>query len=75
MSNTKTVKINVYAVGGDWFAARWIDGEYDGSDELDTAEGASVDEAKTLAQLEGRRIAREWGTPHEVVITCEPSHH
>src|SRR5882757_5643332 len=28
------IKINMYKDSGTWFGARWIDGEYDGCDEL-----------------------------------------
>ena len=31
----KTVRVNVYKSGGEWFEARWIDGKYDGSDAID----------------------------------------
>ncbi len=49
------VVINIYRAGGRWFGARWIDGEYDGCDELDVADGASeevaLDEARGMPLL------------------------
>lgn len=39
------IKINVYRAGGKWFGARWIDGEYDGCDEIDIATDATTIEA------------------------------
>lgn len=27
---------NIYTVDGAWYGARWVDGEYDGCDDLDT---------------------------------------
>lgn len=45
-----TIKINVYRDGGEWFGARWIDGEYDGCDSLDIAEGATEAEAIEAAR-------------------------
>jgi shikimate kinase len=50
MEKTATsIKINVYTVRGRWYAARWIDGEYDGCDALDVSKGASEQEAKIAA--------------------------
>ncbi len=48
MSN---IKINVYRDGGEWFGARWVDGEYDGCDELPCAADASEQEAIAVASL------------------------
>lgn len=45
------VKINVYRAGGKWFAARWIEGEYDGCDALDVASDATTAEAISAAEV------------------------
>ena len=34
MNKQPVIKINVYRAGDVWFGARWINGEYDGCDEL-----------------------------------------
>jgi hypothetical protein len=57
----KEVKINVYRDGTEWFAARWIDGEYDGSDSLEISDDASDAEAIEAAealmpQVSGQRL-------------------
>ncbi|HET9045068.1 MAG TPA: hypothetical protein VFN70_18060 [Burkholderiales bacterium] len=45
----KTIKINVYRSGGEWFGARWIGGEYDGCDALDAStEEEALEEARTM---------------------------
>ncbi len=54
------IQINVYRSGGEWYAARWIGGEYDGCDELDVSDDASDDEAMAEARtmalaVEGER--------------------
>jgi hypothetical protein len=43
------IKINVYKDGGAWYAAQWIDGEYDGCDALDVDDDASDAEAIACA--------------------------
>ena len=45
------IKINVYRSAGSWYAARWIDGEYDGCDELGCDDNASEAEAIAHAAL------------------------
>lgn len=45
-----TIKINVYRDGGTWYGARWIDGEYDGCDEMDL--DADAPEAAALEYAE-----------------------
>lgn len=45
MNEDARIKINVYRSGGEWYFARWIDGEYDGSDLLDIPSDASDAEA------------------------------
>lgn len=45
------IKINIYRAGGEWFGARWIDGEFDGCDELGTAPAASEAAALAYAAL------------------------
>lgn len=47
---SKTIKINVYRDGSTWFGARWIDGDYDGCDELDVADDASEEDAFEAAR-------------------------
>jgi hypothetical protein len=44
------IQINIYRSGGEWYGARWIDGEYDGCDELDVPGDASEDEARLCAE-------------------------
>ena len=44
-----TIQINVYRMG-DWYAARWIGGEYDGTDALEIEPTASVAEAIAAAR-------------------------
>lgn len=41
--------INIYKQNSVWFGARWIDGEYDGCDELDCAHDASEETARQAA--------------------------
>lgn len=48
--NAKEVKINVYRAGTEWFAARWIDGEYDGCDSLEISDDASDAQAIEAAE-------------------------
>lgn len=45
------IKINVYQINGYWFGARWIDGEYDGCDELDVPAGATAADAIAHAAI------------------------
>lgn len=57
------IKINVYRAGGEWYAARWIDGEYDGSDALECNADASDAEALACAEsmpltISGQRVVR-----------------
>jgi len=57
------IQINVYRDGGEWFAARWIDGEYDSCDALPVASDASETEAMEAARempliVEGERVVR-----------------
>lgn len=57
------IKINVYRAAGEWFGARWIDGEYDGCDRLDCSVDASDDEAIAHAEtmhmtVDGPRTVR-----------------
>lgn len=59
--NVAMIKINVYLCGNDWYAARWIDGDYDGCDELDIPEGATAAEAVAEAErmpltVDGARV-------------------
>lgn len=42
---SRIAAINVYRAGGIWYAARWIDDEYDGCDELDVPDDASESDA------------------------------
>jgi hypothetical protein len=49
------IKINVYKAGGEWFGARWIDGEYDGCDELGCDGDAS--DAEAIAHAESMPLA------------------
>lgn len=51
------IQINVYRAGGEWFGARWIDGEYDGCDELGCDGEASEEEA--LAHADDMPLAVE----------------
>lgn len=44
------IRINVFRDGGEWFGARWIDGEYDGCDALEISGEASTAEAISAAQ-------------------------
>lgn len=44
------IRINVYRAGGEWYGARWIDGEYDGCDALDVEPEASTSDAIAHAQ-------------------------
>jgi hypothetical protein len=44
------IRINVYRHGSTWFAARWIDGDYDGCDELDIDDDASPFAAVAAAE-------------------------
>ncbi len=43
------IKINVFRDNGQWFGARWIDGEYDGCDALDIPDDATDDDALRAA--------------------------
>jgi hypothetical protein len=57
------IKINVLRDGGEWFAARWIDGVYDGCDSLEIDDDASTDDALTAAEhiplsVDGPRVIR-----------------
>lgn len=52
------IQINIYRSGGVWFGARWIDGEYDGCDELDY-EGATEAEAMAWARIMPLKAAGE----------------
>ena len=45
-----SIKINVYRDGQTWVGARWIDGEYDGCDELEISDNASEIEAIEAAK-------------------------
>ena len=49
-AHTVSIKINVFRDGGEWFGARWIDGEYDGCDSLDIADDATEAEAIEAAR-------------------------
>ena len=44
------IQINIYRSGGEWFGARWTDGEYDGCDELPCDGDASETEATECAR-------------------------
>lgn len=50
MANVAEIRINVYQSGGEWFGARWIDGEYDGCDALEIDGDASEEEAIAHAE-------------------------
>lgn len=39
------IEINVYRAVGEWYGARWIDGEYDGCDALEIPDDASAEAA------------------------------
>lgn len=57
------IRINVSREGRKWFAAIWIDGEYDGCDALDVADGATADQAMAEAEampllVSGERTVR-----------------
>ena len=59
-----TIKINVYRDGGEWFGARWIDGEYDGCDSLDiddnSSESEAIEAAETMSlSVSGDRTVRK----------------
>lgn len=43
------ITINIYRTAGAWYGARWIDGEYDGCDELPVEGDASEAEARAAA--------------------------
>lgn len=58
------IKINVYEQGGDWFGARWVDGKYDGCDELDLPAGAGAAEAIAYAAIMPMALPDE--TPREI---------
>ena len=59
---SETVKINVYRDGGEWYAARWIGGEYDGCDTLEIDATASEAEALDAAHAMALRV----GGPRDV---------
>lgn len=67
MSTTTVIaKINVYlADDGNWYAARWIDGVYDGCDVLDDVgteeEALSAAEAMPLTGVYDRAVRRVLG--------------
>lgn len=44
------IKINIYRDGSAWFGARWIDGDYDGCDELPCDGDVSAAEAIECAE-------------------------
>lgn len=46
-----SVRINVFRDSTEWYAARWIDGEYDGCDSLD------IDDSATAAQAAAAALA------------------
>lgn len=50
--------INIYRSNGDWYGARWIDGEYDGSDllEAETEAEAYAEAAQLADPVEVRRV-------------------
>jgi len=55
-----TIKINVYRDGAEWFAARWINDEYDGCDSLGIDNSAPDDRAieaatNMLLNVQGER--------------------
>lgn len=57
------IEINVYRADGEWYGARWIDGEYDGCDRLDVEGGAPESAALEAARImpllaHGDRIVR-----------------
>lgn len=64
------IKINVYQSKGEWFGARWIDGEYDGCDGLVLAEGATAAEAVAYAAT--MPLSRPEGEPREVALVASP---
>lgn len=43
------ILINIYRSDGRWYGARWIDGEYDGCDELVVPGDATSDAAESAA--------------------------
>lgn len=58
-----SVAINIYRASGVWYGARWVDGGYDGCDELDVPCGASEDDAMREAMsmpltVTGDRVVR-----------------
>jgi hypothetical protein len=62
------IKINVYRAGGEWFGARWIDGQYDGCDELDVAADAPESVALAYARdmplaVDGERVVARTADP------------
>ena len=50
MTTTHSITINIYRTAGEWYAARWIDGEYDGCDAIDCDSDASDAEAIECAK-------------------------
>lgn len=46
---TNHIKINVYKADGNWFTARWVNQEFDGSDLLDISPNATPREARQAA--------------------------
>jgi hypothetical protein len=61
--SNRTIEIYVYRTGGEWFGARWIDGEYDGCDELPCDGEVSWDDALACAEtmplvVDGERVVR-----------------
>jgi hypothetical protein len=43
------IRINIYRAGEAWYGARWVNGEWDGCDELDVPAGATEQEAREEA--------------------------
>lgn len=57
----RTIRINIYRDSGVWFAARWVDGEYDGCDALgcddNATEGEACEAAMTMPLVvKGERV-------------------
>ena len=47
-----TTKVNIYRSGNTWYGARWINGEYDGCDELEAeTETEAIAEAATIGDV------------------------
>lgn len=58
-TTTNTIRINVYRTAGEWYAARWINDEYDGCDELSCDGDASEEEAIECAKTMPLGVAGE----------------